>query len=334
MSPADDSLMSRFDQHGLRRFRARDAIAAVTLIAVLLVLFEGAAIRRAGEQMDPGVGRTLVLAVGHPAGWVADRLPLADVANGATAWLSPDAKLEEADAFSAAAPRGGGIPPVTADAFDPRQLGAEPAARKPLRKLLVTGDSLSTPLDIQMSRRLTSEGVEVVRDPHLGTGISKTFTVDWGQLSASQVRREKPDAVVVFIGANEGFPMDNVDCCGADWAAIYANRLRRMIDTYRQRGAAKVYWVTLPTPRDPDRQKISRVVNAAIDVAAEPWKAQVRVFDAGAVFTPDGYRDAMEVGGRRTIVREADGIHLNQAGAGLLAEDLLQLMETDYVYGG
>ena len=337
MSPSDDSLMSRFDQHGLRRFRARDAVAAVTVMAVLLILFEGAAIRRAGEQMNPGIGRTLVLAVGKPAGWVADRLPLADVANGATSWLSPDDELQASDGFDAGAPRaggGGGVPEVTADAFDPGDIGAEPAARKPLRKLLVTGDSLSTPLDVQMSRRLSGQGVEVVRDPHLGTGISKTFTVDWGQLSASQVRREKPGAVVVFIGANEGFPMDKVDCCGADWAAIYANRLRRMIETYRQRGAAKVYWITLPTPRDPDRQKISRVVNAAIEVAAEPWKAQVRVIDAGAIFTPDGYRDAMEVDGRRTIVREADGIHLNQAGAGLLADDLLQQIEKDYVYGG
>jgi lysophospholipase L1-like esterase len=335
MSPRDDSLMSRFDQHGLRRFRARDAVAAIAVMAVLLILFEGAAIRRAGEQMNPGIGRTLVLAVGNPAGWVADRLPLADVANGATSWLSPDEELEASDAFDSAAPRtGGGVPPVTPDAFDPADIGAEPAARKPLRKLLVTGDSLSTPLDVQMSRRLSDEGVEVVRDPHLGTGISKTFTVDWGQLSASQVRREKPDAVVVFIGANEGFPMDKVDCCGADWAAIYANRLRRMIETYRQRGAAKVYWITLPTPRDPDRQKISRVVNAAIEVAAEPWKAQVRVIDAGAIFTPDGYRDAMDVGGRRTIVRQADGIHLNEAGAGLLADDLLKLIAQDYVYGG
>jgi lysophospholipase L1-like esterase len=336
MTPRDDSLMSRFDQHGLRRFRARDAIAAVAVIGVLLVLFEGAAIRRAGEQMDPGIGRTLVLAVGKPAGWVADQLPLAAAANAATSWLSPDEELDAADGFDAAAPRsaGSGPPPVTADAFDPRRIGGEPAPRKPLRKLLVTGDSLSTPLDVQMSRRLTASGVEVVRDPHLGTGISKTFTVDWGQLSASQVRREKPDAVVVFIGANEGFPMERVDCCGADWAAIYANRLRRMIETYRQRGAAKVYWVTLPTPRDPDRQKISRVVNAAIEVAAEPWKAQVRVVDAGAIFTPDGYRDAMDVGGRRTIVREADGIHLNQAGAGVLADDLLKLIAQDYVYGG
>jgi uncharacterized protein len=298
------------------------------------VLFEGASIRHAGEQMDPGVGRTLVLAVGKPAGWLADRLPLADVADDATAWLSPDEQLGAEDRFDVSAPAGDAPAPVTPAAFDPADIGAKPEPKRQLRKLLVTGDSLSTPLDIQLARRLASRGVQVVREPHLGTGISKTFTVDWGQLAASQVRRDKPDAVVVFIGANEGFPMDKVECCGADWAAIYANRIRRMLQTYRRDGAARVYWITLPTPRDPDRQKISRVVNAAIGVAAEPWRAQVRVVDATAIFTPDGYRDAMEVNGRRTIVREADGIHLNQAGAGLLADEMLDRIAQDYVYGG
>ena len=334
----DDSLMNRFDEHGLRIFRARDAIAAVVLAALLLVLFEGASIRRAGEQMNPGVGRDLVLLVGKPAGWLADQLPLADLADDATAWLSPDEQLAEADGFDVVAQQtGGALAPVTAAAFDPAEIGADPEPRRPLRKLLVTGDSLSTPLDVQLARRLSSEGVEVVRDPHLGTGISKSFTVDWGQLAASQVRRHRPDAVVVFIGANEGFPMPGagdreVECCGADWAAAYATRVRQMLDTYRRDGAARVYWITLPTPRDPDRQRISRVVNAAITVAAAPWRAQVRVVDTVKTFTPDGYRDAIDVRGTSTIVREADGIHLNEAGASLLADEMLTRIGEDFVY--
>jgi hypothetical protein len=38
----------------------------------------------------------------------------------------------------------------------------------------------------------------------------------------------------------------------------------------------------------------------------------------------DAYRDAMPIGGRKTIVREADGIHLNEAGAHLLAQIVLR----------
>lgn len=330
--------MSRFDRHGLRRFRARDGVLAVALAAVLLVLFEGAAIRRAGEAMNPGVGRDAVLVIGRPAGWIADRLPLADAAHRATSWLSPDPELDAADGFAAlrslASQR---MPPVTADAFDPVGLGAPAPPRRPLRTLLVTGDSMSTPLDADLGRRLASSPVRVIRDPHLGTGISKSFLVDWGQLSHSQVRRNHPDAVVVFIGANEGFPMEGVDgrrvrCCGPDWAAAYASRARAMTATYRQGGRARVYWITLPAPRSAARRAISRTVNAAIDVAVDPWVRQVRVIDTTGTFTPHGYRAAMPIAGRQTIVRAPDGIHLNQVGSRLLAGMVLNRLSQDFQY--
>jgi hypothetical protein len=105
-----------------------------------------------------------------------------------------------------------------------------------------------------------------------------------------------------------------------------------MADTYRQHGAARVYWITLPAPRDPDRQRITRVVNAAIRVAVEPWRAQVRVIETASVFTPTGYRDAMRVDGRLTIVRQADGIHLNPVGARLLAGMVLRRLGEDFTY--
>jgi hypothetical protein len=195
---------------------------------------------------------------------------------------------------------------------------------------------MSTPLDDHLARRLVPSGVRVIRDPHLGSGISKSFLVDWGELSASQVKRDRPGAVVVFIGANEGFPMKiagrEVKCCSADWAAIYANRVRRMANTYRRGGQARVYWVTLPTPRDADLQPIASVVNAAIEVAAQPWRAHVRVIDTVPTFTPNGYRDAMTIDGRETIVRNPDGKHLNDAGAELLAGIVLDAIERDFTF--
>ncbi len=111
--------------------------------------------------------------------------------------------------------------------------------------------------------------------------------------------KDHPDAVVVFIGANEGYTMPgpggkDVSCCGPEWAAIYATRARQMMNTYRQAGAAQVFWLTVPTPRDPARQRIERTVNQAIEVAAQPWRDQVHLIDTVPVFTPgDRYRDSM-----------------------------------------
>jgi hypothetical protein len=38
----------------------------------------------------------------------------------------------------------------------------------------------------------------------------------------------------------------------------------------------------------------------------------------------------MDVGGQQQIVRESDGIHLNQAGSSLLADRLLPVIDRDF----
>jgi lysophospholipase L1-like esterase len=332
------------DRPTARRLRARDALICVAVAIVILLLIEGASIRHTGREMSGGVERTVVRAVGEPAGWVADKLPLSDTVDDMTGWLSPDDKLTGPGGFENAAVTtvpgagGGGAPaPITPDYFDPTTLGAKAAQLPKLRKLLVTGDSMSQPLDAELARRLADEGgVQTVRDAHLGTAISRTDLIDWGALSVRHATKVKPDAVVMFIGANDAYPMPGpggktVNCCGPQWAALYASRVRRMMETYRRDGAARVYWLTLPMPRSGPRQMVARTVNAAIGVAAQPYRSQVRVLDMANLFTPGGhYRAAMTVDGKQTIVRNPDGIHLNAAGARLAAELVETRLRSDF----
>ena len=337
----EDGLMERFEARGTSRFSARDAVIAILITTVLLFLFFGGTVRKQGEEQKKGVQRSAILAVGKPAGYLADNLPLDDAARDATDWLSPDEDLGGQGGFASLktgsqAGTGAAALTVTPEAFDPAAVGAKPAARRPLKTLLVTGDSMSQPLDVELARKLAGGNVKVIRDPHVGTGISNPLIADWGELSTSQVAKKHPDAIVVFIGANEGFPMPGpggkqVNCCGVDWAAIYATRARTMMNTYRQAGKARVYWITIPTPREKARQPISRSVNASVAVAAEPWRSQVRLIDTVPVFTPGAkYRAAMDVDGREQIVRESDGIHLNDTGAKLLAGIVLGAVDRDF----
>jgi hypothetical protein len=326
-----------------RSLRARDALVCVFVAVLVLLVVQGRSIRGAGEKMQPGFERDVVLAVGGPGGWIADRIGVDDDVDRLTASLSPDDALSGGGGFddpptngAQAAAATGAATPVTPDAFDPAALGEKPAVLDKLTTLLVTGDSLSQPLDVQLARRLASQGVRTVRDVHLGTGISKSDLLDWGRLSNQQVRKDKPDAIVFFLGANEGFGFETsagktVSCCGPAWAAQYATRARRMMETFRQDGRARVYWLLLPAQRSAPRQRIARSVNAAIVAAAQPYRAQVRVLDMPALFTPGGrYRAAMAVRGRNTIVREPDGIHLNAAGAALAADVVIARLKADF----
>jgi hypothetical protein len=324
-----------------RRRRAVDAIACVLIATAILAVAAGDSVRRAGQQMEPGLIADLVTAAGQPLGWLADRLPVADATDRATFFLSPDDDLAGGEGFALAAQPAAAadaVAPVTADAFDPRDLGADAPQRRPLRRLLVTGDSMAMPLDAELARRFgAATGVRTEREPHIGTGVSKTALLDWGKLAVRQTAKDPPDAVVMFLGANEGFPMPargggpQLECCDAPWAAEYASRARLMMDAYRRAGAARVYWLTLPAPRDPDRAAIARAVNAAIRVAAAPYRAHVRVLDMDSVFTPGWrFRDAMPVDGRETLVRDADGIHLSPDGAAVAAELVADALLADF----
>jgi hypothetical protein len=108
-----------------------------------------------------------------------------------------------------------------------------------------------------------------------------------------------------------------------------------IMDTYRREGHARVYWLTLPTPRESARAQIAKVVNAAINVGAEPWRSQIRVIDTVPVFTPgERYRDSMTIDGQPTIVRESDGIHLNDAGSAQAAKLVLADIDRDFTLAG
>ena len=323
----DDSLMGRFDRWDLRRFSAWDAVKAVALMTLLLVIFAGGSVRKASDELKPGLGRDIVKAVGGPTGWVSDRLPFNDTRRDLTSWLSPDQQLS-GQRFRAG-PGGAGRP-----------VAPVPSTPQPLHKLLVTGDSLSTPLDIEVARKLADQGagVQVTRDPHLATGISNTGLVDWGQLSSTQASQDDPDAVVLFIGANEGYPMpgpngQQVNCCGPAWEAIFQSRVGQMMDNYLSGGVERIYWLTLPTQRDPARKPIADAVNQAIEAAAAERGPAVRVVDLRPTFTPgDKYRDAIDIDGKQTIVRQSDGIHLNEDGASLAADLVLGAVDKDFDY--
>ena len=337
----DDSQMSRFEREGLERFSARQCVAAVGLVAVLLLLFAGGSVREAAEEMETGWERSFLMAVGKPSDVIADNLPFQDAAGDVTAGLSPDSDLSAQAGFSDAGltTAGGKLPPITPDYFDPQVLG-ENVPKRELETLLVTGDSLSTPLDLDLARLLADDGVRVERAPQLGTGISNDALVDWAQLSGQLTEDNNPSAVVVFIGANEGYPLPGangtqVNCCGPVWAASFAGRARQMMDNFRQAGETRVYWLLVPTQRDPARAPITDAVNAAVSVASQPWRNQIELVDLPSVFTPGNrYRDSMDIDGEDVIVRESDGIHLNDEGSALAADVVLDAIEQDFTYPG
>jgi hypothetical protein len=196
--------------------------------------------------------------------------------------------------------------------------GPSPArAAKPV--VLATGDSMVQYVDVYLKRRLKSRA-RVPSDARISTGLSKPSLLNWPRHAGAQVRRFRPRAVVVFLGANDGFPMRGRPCCGKPWSREYARRAGRMMDAYIKGGVRRVYWLQLPQAREGMFRKAYPAVNKGVRLAAKHRRKRVRIVALNEFFTPHGrYRDVMRYRGRTVRVRQRDGVHLSPAGASIAA---------------
>jgi hypothetical protein len=183
-------------------------------------------------------------------------------------------------------------------------------------------------IDSFLAQRL--RGAKVRSDARVSTGLSKPDLLDWRAHARRQAAGIRPDAVVMFIGANDGFRMGDADCCGAPWVAEYARRARAMMRSYARGGRARVYWLLLPAARGGIFRETFPAVNAGIRRAAQGLADDVRLVELDEFFTPGGrYRSSMEVGGKLVRVRQDDGVHLNTTGASLAAALIARAMRQD-----
>ena len=116
-------------------------------------------------------------------------------------------------------------------------LAAPAAAEAAPVRVLVTGDSLVQPLDELMVRPIERRGGRAMKDPRPGSGITRPLVLDWVRHARRQVRKRRPQATVVFIGAGDTEPLTSasgprVACCRRAWIDAYADRVERMMRTY------------------------------------------------------------------------------------------------------
>ena len=214
---------------------------------------------------------------------------------------------------------------------------APPAAIAAKPRVLVTGDSMIERIAAQAERKLERKRDEanVIRDVHAGTGITKPWRREWVDYAPFQIKRDRPQATVVMIGANDGFPLIDdrgreVACCSRAWVDAYARLAGDMMRSYAAHGR-RVYWLTLPAPDDATRYTIYAAVNYALRQAALRHD-RVELLDMAELFTPGyQYRRRMRVDGERVTVREPDGVHLNRTGAALAVRAIRRALRSDGV---
>jgi hypothetical protein len=231
----------------------------------------------------------------------------------------------------AAAPAGAARPPTL-----PEPPPAPPGfpAGPPGGTMLVTGDSMMTVLERALAAELSAHGAGVRMDARIGSGITKPFLFDWVAYARRQATLVAPSVTIVFLGAGDVYPIRvgrrDVRCCGRAWQAAYERRARRMVRAWLRGGQGRVYWLTLPTPRDRRLARVHRAIDRAVARAVARAGPGAAVVDLVPVFTPGRrFRRAMPWAGRSQVVRQLDGIHLAPAGARIAAGHVRRALQRD-----
>jgi len=201
-------------------------------------------------------------------------------------------------------------------------------------RLLFTGDSMIANLDTIVGDRL-GRRARVSSELRFATGLSKPG-FDWIRAARRDGQTYRPRAVVVFIGAGEGFEMetaagDSAPCCDQAWVAEYARRVSAVVHAYAHGRGTRVFWLTQPASPDAKRAAVYRAVNDALSLATQR-SPRLTVVDLAAVLSPGFvYRTFMQVNGRRRRIRARDRIHLTLVGARVAGTLVMRALVNDEV---
>jgi hypothetical protein len=334
---------------GHRTVSWRQALAAgIVCFAVWLVL-DAPTLLRSAEAGPLGVRRTVAVTVLRPIDDLSRALGLSHVVGAADRAIGrrgtgvlqvegPPVRRHRSTPSGPGAPTSGrrflGYTSVTAP--DGLRPPAAPSAAAPLQALAV-GDSLGIDFGQSLVNDLAATGVvHAILDGHIDTGLSRPDYFDWQAELQADLARYQPQAVVVFIGAND--PQNFIDGGSAlaygtqAWSDAYARRVGAFMQAATS-AHARVLWVGMPPMADATLNGKMQVLNAIYqsEASAHPgvtyfpsWSVLSGGQGGFAAFLPDA-------SGNEVAVREPDGTHISAAGAERLAR--AAIADLDHAWG-
>lgn len=301
----------------------------VVLIALLTAaIFNADAMVRAGEGMKLGTTRDITLSVARPLADVTGFLQLDEPRKGFDAAFGQESKTASGTELET----GSKAILKKKAKREAKPVWRQPTPAEPL-DVLVTGDSEADLVGLKMADLDTDDLLTVDTVARNGTALTNPGFFNWELNAEQEMSSRDPDAVVMLIGANDGF---NVEVDGElfapgtpEWETEFARRVAVVMKTLSGDGKRPVYWVPPPTARDQTYNEIYRSQNRAVALAAESVEG-ARYVDIFSTIGNGRYSDDIEVDGRKVLGRQSDGIHFNREGAEVPAGLVLAAMAKDY----
>jgi hypothetical protein len=209
-----------------------------------------------------------------------------------------------------------------------------PTTALPLRVLEI-GDSLGIDLGDQLKSQLDATGIARTTVASVGdSGLSNTTYFDWPDHLAGLLNTDRPQIVVVFMGANDDQGLYVNGMASAPdtlaWVEGYAQRVNDLVREATSFGA-RVVWVGMPLMANPDLNAAVQRENAIYERETKSFSATLymsssAVLDASGVYETNGEDSS----GGLVALRTPDGVHLTPAGAGVLARAVIKAVDLQW----
>jgi hypothetical protein len=210
---------------------------------------------------------------------------------------------------------------------------ASPA--EPLRTLIV-GDSTA----FVMGHAVIRSNIEGLLGPEVlfktSSSLVRPDFFDWPFFLGWVVDNDPPEVMLLSLGANDHQPVTTPDGRVLDvheegWRAEYLRRVQELSTRITDAGT-RLYWIGQPLARSAGYSAAMAKINGVFREVADQDEDVVFLDIWSRLSTPDGaYTDTVPgPDGQPVQIRQADGIHLTDAGGDVAAPLIWESLRIDW----
>lgn len=198
--------------------------------------------------------------------------------------------------------------------------------------VLITGDSMMQYIGMIASQNYPKLGLKVLDLSKQSTGLLYKKSHNWAQVIKDTLAQNKDiKLLVMLIGANDpwGRSINGkfYELNSSEWREFYA---RRVDEIYKIAKASnvKVLWLSLPCMQKTDYAKKIKLLNEIYKSASEQ-NGQIFINTSEYLCQNDEYKTHIDINGKRSKIRQDDGIHISKIGSQILADEILKRIEIE-----
>ena len=198
--------------------------------------------------------------------------------------------------------------------------------------VLITGDSMMQYIGMKASQNYPKLGLKVLDLSKHSTGLLDKKSHNWAQVIKDTLAKNKDiKLLVMLIGANDpwGRSINGkfYELNSSEWREFYA---RRVDEIYKIAKASdvKVLWLSLPCMKKTGYAKKIKLLNEIYKSVSEQ-NGQFFINTSEYLCQNDNFLTHLNIDGKRSKIRQDDGIHISKAGSQILADEILKRIEIE-----